>query len=73
MEIWDDETLPFSYSLARYFPVGNRYFCSVLAQTYPNRRFFFTGTASGITATDGETFNVPAANARSSTGSTPTT
>jgi len=26
---------------------GQRYFCSVLAQTYPNRRFLFTGSSSG--------------------------
>jgi phospholipase C len=34
----------------------------VLAQTYPNRRFFFTGTASGTIATDASTFSIPAAN-----------
>jgi phospholipase C len=42
--------------------MGQRYFCSVLAQTYPNRRFFFTGTASGIIATNNVTFSVPAKN-----------
>jgi phospholipase C len=31
--------LPFYYSLASQFPIGDRYFCSVMAQTYPNRRF----------------------------------
>ena len=31
-------------------------------RTYPNRRFFFTGTASGTIATDTTTFNVPVAN-----------
>ena len=34
----------------------------MLAQTYPNRRFFFTGTASGTIATNNVTFSVPAAN-----------
>jgi phospholipase C len=62
MWYWDRNTLPFSYSLARHFPIGQRYFCSVLAQTYPNRRFFFTGTASGTIATDSRTFSTPAAN-----------
>jgi phospholipase C len=62
MWYWDKRTLPFTYSLARYFPIGQRYFCSVLAQTYPNRRFFFTGTASGTIATDSSTFSIPAAN-----------
>jgi phospholipase C len=62
MEFWDDTDIPFTYSLAQHFPVGQRYFCSVLAQTYPNRRFFFTGTASGTIATNGDTFSIPAAN-----------
>ena len=47
MRFWDKRDLPFTYSLARHFPIGERYFCSVLGQTYPNRRFFFAGTASG--------------------------
>jgi phospholipase C len=62
MRFWDRSDLPFTYSLARHFPIGQRYFCSVLAQTYPNRRFFFTGTASGTIATNNVTFSVPAAN-----------
>jgi phospholipase C len=62
MWYWDRGTLPFSYSLAAHFPIGQRYFSSVLAQTYPNRRFFFTGTASGTVATDSATFSIPAAN-----------
>ena len=32
-----------------------------LAQTYPNRRFLFTGTAGGTIATDAATFSIPAA------------
>jgi phospholipase C len=62
MRFWDKRDLPFTYSLARHFPIGQRYFCSVLAQTYPNRRFFFTGTASGTIATNNLTFTIPAAN-----------
>jgi phospholipase C len=62
MWYWDRSFLPTTYSLAQYFPIGERYFCSVLAQTYPNRRFLFCGTSSGITATNGYTFDVPAAN-----------
>ena len=49
MRFWDKRDLPFTYSLASQFPIGQRYFCSTLGQTYPNRRFFFTGTASGLT------------------------
>jgi phospholipase C len=62
MQIWDNHHLPFTYSLAKHFPIGQRYFCSVLAQTYPNRRFLFTGTASGTIATNDDTFSIPAAN-----------
>ncbi len=62
MWYWDKRTLPFTYSLARQFPIGQRYFCSALAQTYPNRRFFFAGTASGTISTDASTFSIPAAN-----------
>ncbi|MGH2888080.1 MAG: alkaline phosphatase family protein, partial [Solirubrobacteraceae bacterium] len=62
MRYWDEHDLPFTYSLARHFPIGQRYFCSVLAQTYPNLRYFFSGTSSGLVATDNQTFQIPAAN-----------
>jgi len=62
MRYWDRRDLPFTYSLVEHFPIGQRFFCSTLTQTYPNRRFFFTGTASGTIATDATTFNVPVAN-----------
>jgi phospholipase C len=62
MRFWDETDLPFTYSLVKHFPMGQRYFCSVLAQTYPNRRFLFTGTASGMVATNAQTFSTPAAN-----------
>ncbi|HYZ80628.1 MAG TPA: alkaline phosphatase family protein [Solirubrobacteraceae bacterium] len=62
MRFWDDRDLPFTYSLVEQFPVGNRYFSSALAQTYPNRRFLFCGTASGLVATTSQTFQIPAAN-----------
>jgi phospholipase C len=62
MSFWDNTDLPFTYSLVKHFPVGNRYFCSVLAQTYPNRRFLFCGTASGLIATNAQTLQIHAAN-----------
>ena len=62
MWFWERSDIPFTYSLAKYFPVGDRYFQSVLAQTYPNRRFLFSGTASGTIATNSDTFSIPAAN-----------
>jgi phospholipase C len=62
MTFWDNHDLPFTYALVEHFPVGNRYFGSALAQTYPNRRFLFCGTASGLVATNSQTFQTPAAN-----------
>jgi phospholipase C len=62
MRYWDKHDLPFTYSLVEHFPLGQRFFCSTLCQTYPNRRFFFTGTASGTISTNSTTFGVPAAN-----------
>jgi phospholipase C len=62
MWYWDRQTLPAMYSLAETFPLGQRFFCSTLCQTYPNRRFFFTGTASGTIATNTTTFSTPAQN-----------
>jgi phospholipase C len=63
MWFWDQRDLPFTYAMARHFPIGNRYFSSVLAQTYPNRRYLFTGTSSGVIDTNlGETLSTPAQN-----------
>ena len=45
------DRLPFYYGLAQTFPIADRWFCSVLAQTYPNRRFLIAGTAAGIVST----------------------
>jgi phospholipase C len=42
------DVLPFVNSLAATFPVCDRYFCSVGAQTYPNRRFLMAGTSLGL-------------------------
>jgi phospholipase C len=52
MGYFTKEQLPFYYSLASQFPIGDRYFCSVMAQTYPNRRFLIAGTALGDVSTD---------------------
>ncbi len=51
MWYWDDRDLPVTYALASRFPIGERYFQSCLAQTYPNRRFLFAATATGTIAT----------------------
>jgi len=57
MAYYTGEEIPFYYSLASTFPVCDRYFCSVLAQTYPNRRFLLAGTAFGLIATVDSSIN----------------
>ena len=54
--------------------VADRWFCSVLAQTYPNRRFLIAGTAAGIVSTTQRRARSRRRRrtARSSTGSTRT-
>ena len=47
MRFWDKRDLPFTYSLVEHFPIGERYFSSVLGQTFPNRCYLFSGTSSG--------------------------
>jgi phospholipase C len=63
MGYWTGADLPFTYSLARAFPVGDRWFSSVMGQTDPNRRYLIAGTSSGMTddgGTSALTFIVPA-------------
>lgn len=52
MGYWTKDDLPFYYSLAREFPIGDRYFSSVMAQTFPNRRFLIAATALGDVSTN---------------------
>jgi phospholipase C len=52
MGYWDRTDIPFYYGLGETFPVCDRYFCSTLAQTFPNRRFLIAGTAAGNVSTD---------------------
>lgn len=59
MGYWDEDDIPFYYSLAKTFCLGNRYFCSVPAQTYPNRRFLYSGTAEGTVSTSFATLKLP--------------
>ncbi len=47
MYYYTDAEIPFYFSLASAFPVCDRYFCSTMAQTYPNRRFLIAGSAFG--------------------------
>lgn len=52
MGYWTGAEIPFYYSLAQQFPVCDRYFGSVLAPTFPNRRFMLAGTAHGMVVTE---------------------
>ena len=49
MGYWQQQDLPFTYALASEFPIGDRWFCSMLGQTDPNRRYLFAGTSMGMT------------------------
>ena len=62
MGYYTEDDLPFYYSLAKTFTLANRWFCSVPAQTYPNRRFLMSGTASGVIATDTDNVTIYPAN-----------
>jgi phospholipase C len=48
MGYWDHSDQPFYYSVARQFPIADRYFCSVLGQTFPNRRYLISATSIGM-------------------------
>jgi phospholipase C len=71
MGYWTGEDLPLTYSLASTFPIGDRWFCSLLGQTDPNRRYLIAATSSGMTDDIGSspanavadaTLGIPAAN-----------
>ena len=60
MGYWDEADIPFYYSLAKTFCLGNRAYCSATAQTYPNRRFLYAGTAQGMISTSSDSFTMAA-------------
>jgi phospholipase C len=47
----DGADLPWYYGFARTYGIGDRYFSSCLAQTFPNRRFLQAATAAGLVST----------------------
>jgi len=51
MGYWDGTDLPFYYGLANTFPICDRWFSSMLGQTFPNRRYLLAGTSMGIVST----------------------
>ncbi len=52
MHYWDGRDLPFYWSLARTFPLCDRWFASAPAQTYPNRMYLQAATCQSLIATD---------------------
>jgi phospholipase C len=48
MGYWQHADTPFYYSLASVFPIADRYFASVLGQTFPNRRYLMSATSLGM-------------------------
>jgi phospholipase C len=49
MGYYDEDDIPFYYSLARAFAISDHHFCSLLGPTWPNRMFFMAGTSFGLT------------------------
>jgi phospholipase C len=47
MGFYDRNDLPFYYALYKKFATGDRYFASVLSQTFPNRFYLLAGTSFG--------------------------
>ncbi len=49
MGYYDNTDLPYLYALATTFATCDRYFCSVLGPTFPNREYLYAGTSFGYT------------------------
>ncbi|HVP27935.1 MAG TPA: alkaline phosphatase family protein [Myxococcota bacterium] len=47
MGFYTQEDLPFYYALAQRFAIDDRYFCSVIGQTFPNRAYELAATSFG--------------------------
>ena len=48
MGYWTEQDLPFYSSLAKQFPVADRWHVVAPGPTFPNRRFLIAGTANGL-------------------------
>jgi len=59
MGYYDERDLPYYYALARTFAIGDRYFCSLLGPTFPNRSFLLAGTSFGHVRNDSGQFGHP--------------
>ena len=47
MNFYNQDEIPFYYDLAQNFAISDRYFCSALGPTFPNRAFLLAATAFG--------------------------
>jgi phospholipase C len=52
MNFYDQDELPFYYDLAAKFAIDDRYFCSVLGPTFPNRSYLLAATSFGHLTTN---------------------
>jgi phospholipase C len=53
MAFYTQDELPFYYDLAESFAISDRYFCSVLGPTFPNRSYLLAATSFGhLTTSD---------------------
>ncbi|MBC8074127.1 MAG: alkaline phosphatase family protein, partial [Deltaproteobacteria bacterium] len=52
MGYYDRTTLPVSYALADAYSICDRWFCSVMGPTWPNRFHLHLGTSGGMTTND---------------------
>ena len=58
MNFYNQNELPFYYDLAQKFAIDDRYFCSVLGPTFPNRSYLLAATSFGHLTTS-EVFPPP--------------
>jgi phospholipase C len=58
MAFYNQDELPFYYDLAAKFAISDRYFCSVLGPTFPNRSYLVAATSFGHLTTS-DTFPPP--------------
>jgi phospholipase C len=49
---YDEREIPFYYQLASTFGIGDRYFCSILGPTWPNRMYAYAATSFGRTTNE---------------------
>jgi len=47
MNFYNQNEIPFYYNLAQNFAISDRYFCSVLGPTFPNRSYLMAATSFG--------------------------